>query len=641
YEFDHNIYVLDSEGNSYQVEGRKLSQTTEKIASKDLLFVGRQDNSETYLAADTDNTVFLYRDGFSEILTDILDTKDRRYLLESEVTSGVWVNDSLVAISTLKGGVVFIDPHAQGARKVQNIVNYQNDLPDNEVFDMELDNSKALWVVHEKGFTRIATEYPFRRYDHFPGLEGKLLNAYTHDGVLYVGSSQGLYFLKETPVYEKKKERYTAWVTEDAKSDRKGFLNRLFSKKKVTRKPKEIVRTTKKFHSIQHEFQKLEPVSSKVFHLASIKGDLFAGGLDGLFKVEDGRVEQLTNVPVKYFHYSEWRNRIYAITYDGHVIELEPGKMNQNGRDIFTDVTEPVHYIFEGTRGELFLTGIHTLYVIPMASGQMNRIPFENPFYEETFGVIEDDSVYLVNESGVYRVSKSEGHTYRIAGVENPERILRGSDDQVWILGSAGWKAPGKHIDETKFRHLLTLDGILFVAETGDQHGLWVITENDAEDNALFYLLPQESSEWFEPNKLFVQEINTSGGKRSPYGRISLKQEESFVSFDFRQPDYSGIMNTEYRYDLTGEMDEVSSWDVNNHTVKFTYLPAGEYHLRVQARNALGQVSEISDVSFKVLAPYWKRTWFNVAYFHENEGNGLQVQACKPVACAANAYYNH
>ena len=128
-----------------------------------------------------------------------MDGRDRDYLAESEITAGLWVNDSLVVVSTLKGGVVFLNPYQKGKeqRNVQKVINHQNDLPDNEVFTLNIDDQGAVWVGHEKGFTRVAPDYPFRRYDRFPGLVGKIQNAYQHKDILYVGTDAAVYVSKD------------------------------------------------------------------------------------------------------------------------------------------------------------------------------------------------------------------------------------------------------------------------------------------------------------------------------------------------------------------------------------------------------------------------------------------------------------
>jgi hypothetical protein len=58
-----------------------------------------------------------------------------------------------------------------------------------------------------------------------------------------------------------------------------------------------------------------------------------------------------------------------------------------------------------------------------------------------------------------------------------------------------------------------------------------------------------------------------------------------------------------------------SDWSSNNNEITFPYLPNGDYTLQVQARNIFGKVSELEPVSFEVLPPYWRRSWFYALEF--------------------------
>src|SRR5262249_36542945 len=98
-------------------------------------------------------------------------------------------------------------------------------LPDNEVYALLGDNKESIWVAHDYGFTRIAPFQPFRTYNHYPGLEGNLLCAYSAaDGGVYVGTSLGLFRLVKDEVYEeeeyfitKQKKVVTAAADDDKK----------------------------------------------------------------------------------------------------------------------------------------------------------------------------------------------------------------------------------------------------------------------------------------------------------------------------------------------------------------------------------------------------------------------------------------
>ncbi len=618
YTFKGKVYVLDASGTSYVISGEHLKKSKEEIASKALSFVEKMPGKDIYLTATKDNELYLYNNEFKKILNDVIDGRDLDYLRDSEILSGLWISDTLAVVSTLKGGVVFLNPLQEGRerRNVVKIVNYQNDLPDNEVFTMNLDDNGGVWVGHEKGFTRIAPKYPFRRYDRFPGLEGKILNAYKHNGTLYVGTSQGLFYLNETPVYEKVRHRYKEWVTVNS-NERKGFFNRLFGKNDVTarKEQREVVETKKEFHSIQYQYIRVNDIQSKVFHLASVNGKLIAAGLDGIFEVERKDSRRMTSIPVKYFHYSEVGKRILAATYEGNIIEISLNSGNGSPREILGQITEPINYIFENTGGNLFLVGMHAVFMYD-GKGNLTEIPFENPFYEETYGLASHDSVFLINKSGVYNLKPGEGVTTRVNTIRSPQQLLQGVNDQVWLLGPAGWHAPGKGVHTESFRHLTVLNRIRFISESRMNEGLWVITENGVSENALYHLLPQETYDWYQPNKLFLEEVSIGDRKKvSPTGRISFEQENSNVSFVFRQPEFSGVMDTEYKYELMGEQEDISEWSAANQVVRFTYLPAGDYTLRIRSRNALGQVSELSEINFRVLAPYWKRTWFYALEF--------------------------
>lgn len=57
--------------------------------------------------------------------------KDGDYLLNSGIETGIFLSDTLAVLSSLKGGVIFINPLKS---EIVKIINYQSGLPDNEVY---------------------------------------------------------------------------------------------------------------------------------------------------------------------------------------------------------------------------------------------------------------------------------------------------------------------------------------------------------------------------------------------------------------------------------------------------------------------------------------------------------------------------
>lgn len=128
------------------------------------------------------------------------------------VSNITWVNDTLVAFSTLESGVFFLNANNPSYFE---ITDYHSGLPDNEIYDMYADNDGGVWVAHEFGLTRIAPLYPAYSYTNFPGIEGNLIEAQRLHGDLWVNTSLGVYYFAQDTSYENKvyKERVVTSTT--------------------------------------------------------------------------------------------------------------------------------------------------------------------------------------------------------------------------------------------------------------------------------------------------------------------------------------------------------------------------------------------------------------------------------------------
>lgn len=86
-----------------------------------------------------------------------------------------------------------------------------------------------------------------------------------------------------------------------------------------------------------------------------------------------------------------------------------------------------------------------------------------------------------------------------------------------------------------------------------------------------------------------------------------FKHDENFVYFDYSAASYSDN-RLDYRYRVEGLKD---SWTITKEKkLQFLGLPPGEYTLELQAQVVHQVWSDPVVLTFKILAPYWKRTWF-------------------------------
>jgi ligand-binding sensor domain-containing protein len=209
----------------------------------------------------SDNRVFIQENkNFRELIL-----KDQSFLNEHVLVDGVWVYDSLIALGTLRGGVLFVNP--QTGATVQ-VVDYLSGLPDNEVYALMTDRRQGVWVAHEYGFTRIAPNIPFRSFNHFEGLAGNLMCAQSYHGKVFVGTTLGLFQLTEdTPV----PKIIPAKEIKSAKG-KKGSNKKKNAPIEVEVKKDSIPVT------VNFIYKKVAGIEGKVMQLTVVNGKLIASG---------------------------------------------------------------------------------------------------------------------------------------------------------------------------------------------------------------------------------------------------------------------------------------------------------------------------------------------------------------------------
>jgi serine phosphatase RsbU (regulator of sigma subunit) len=120
------------------------------------------------------------------------------YLKDFGLSDGISLNDSLYVFSTYYGGAMIVE---RKSGKVQSILNYQNGLPDDELYAIGKDLNGGVWLTYRYGICRVDPFLPVREYTNYPGLEGLLTNTAWYNNKLYVATTEGLFFLEEVKDY--------------------------------------------------------------------------------------------------------------------------------------------------------------------------------------------------------------------------------------------------------------------------------------------------------------------------------------------------------------------------------------------------------------------------------------------------------
>ncbi len=123
----------------------------------------------------------------------------QKYLEEHSLTQGTLLKSGALALGTLNGGVVVVDP-ASG--KTLHTINHQTGLPDDEVQTLAADEQQGLWIVHTQGISRAIFSVSMANFSHYPGLVGNPTSIAYWKNQLYVATSEGLFQLKKTRSFQ-------------------------------------------------------------------------------------------------------------------------------------------------------------------------------------------------------------------------------------------------------------------------------------------------------------------------------------------------------------------------------------------------------------------------------------------------------
>lgn len=644
------VYAHTTSG-LYKINNDKLEHS-KLLLEKEVVFFSRIDN--VYVIGTSDNKVYVCNESLQ--LSPVKLT-DQDYADAGVIVNGNWINRQLLALGTLRGGVMFINPITG---HTEEIVNYKTGLPDNEVFALQTDRSGNTWVAHDYGFTRISPDLPFRSFSHYPGLEGNLLCSYSSNSAVYVGTSLGLFKLQREDVYDelvyfvnieiKKSEvdpNKPSTGTIDVKreiqpqteSKKKGFFS--FLKKKNRQKANEETAKTpsgqiagsipepapsnplpkitkeKRIQKIlresQYVYKKVLGIDSKVNNLVEVNGQLIASGLDGIFEIKDTEAKALLREPVHYLYASKNENILFASTYDDRVRSLVFESNSWHPLDIVDNVDDQINFIFENENREIWLCGVENIYQYQITDYNLNPVvtlALSNSEGEKTVGISNEGIVVFANTKGFFTLDRKEGKLVKIDSLRPAAKYFAYQGSIVY-RDQHGWNYMGKLNTHANLKLLNLFDNLRFVTSDQGEDNLWMISGT----NELYKFYSEKVTVNHDAFPLFLKSVTNQNKKTGFRGHINISEEKSSVTFEIVQPDYISPDAVEFRFLLQGMNETWSGWSSDNNAINFPYLPPGDYSLLVQAKNIFGKITELTPFQFQVLPPYWKRSWFYAMEF--------------------------
>lgn len=610
-EIHGHIFIKTSELGLMQVEGDKIVKPMYKLpVASEIIFSSSYPKTGDVILGTDDNRLFSLKANGALLEIKFI---DQGFLSQNRLVSAAWVNENLIACGTLLGGVILVNAHT-GA--TEDIINYDQGLPDNEVFAMLGDQHDGVWVAHEYGFTRIAPSIPFRSFNHYPGLSGNLLCVKALKNQLYVGTTLGLFQLvKEVSSMATKYASATEGVQGQSTDIRRGLFGFLKRRTKetlpATTPVKPPISVYKSVSSLERfSYKRVEGISGKVSQLIEVNGQLVGAGLAGVFEINNLKARSILPQSVHAVFFAQTIQQLLVSTYQDDLKVFTPGSWKET--QLLDTLRDNFSYIFEDEIQNIWLCGREKVYRVETVDGQISDVasfPISNPSLDQMVGVAYGNDVYLAN-SGEFKIFDRKESFVKYDSFPGPHRYFA-SAGYFWFNDGTQWRTVDKRLKELKLQWLGLFPNLRFLAPDENAQNLWVITAN----NELYKFSGTQAPAQDKRFPLLLRHVSGQEIKIVQGKQVTLDQPETEFSFDFIQPDYVSNQAMQYRYQVKGLTSTWTSWSNSNHIASFPFLPPGSYQLAIQSRDLLGNESKIELISFKVLAPFWKRWWFYALEF--------------------------
>ncbi|MCU0288432.1 MAG: hypothetical protein MUF15_18805, partial [Acidobacteria bacterium] len=505
-------------------------------------------------------------------------TQVDNYLKNNSLYHGIRLSSGDYALATRRGGLVIMDP--QG--RLKYTWNKDSGLQDNFVYYVFEDREENLWLCLNKGISHIENTSPLSIYDDRSGLAGILLTVKRHHNELYVGSTNGLFYLESA-----------------------------------------------------NKFSPVNGITTQCWDLASIGDSLLAATSGGVFLVDNKKNNCrriIKDASFVLLPSQSQPGRIWCGTSNQLVIlYAKDGQWLEERR--YESINQEIRNIVEERNGDLWLV-TKTGNVLKMVFDE-NPIHPTTTFYESSHG-LPGGGVYAAHaaghvmfatEKGLYRFDEKK-NTFipdntinnQFAGGPSSPRIFRIGEDMVkniWIHSeSRNYQAipsPGNGftIYNTPFLRIPIIQVNAIYPEPGKKITWFAsydgLIKYDAAIKKNYSLSYRTLLRKITVNEEIIFEgigINKSSQAQAAF----FPYKKRNFHFEFTAPFFEVENENQYHCFLEGYDNGWSTW--NKDTKKdYTNLEPGNYVFHVQAKNIYEHMGEEASYHFKILLPWYKKWW--------------------------------
>lgn len=589
------------------------------LAIKNQLFVATRNNGIYLKDLKNEQSKFVPFSEYGENAKAIND-----FLIKNTVYSAIKISDSVVALATLKAGVLVFSINGV----LLDFFNEQTMDISRQVYSMFYSKNGNLWLGLDNGIINIELSSPFRVWDNKSGIKGTVISMRSWNNRLYTATGTGLYEIDLS-------------------------LNNEIKPNSVN----QININTDQFWTI-NAFNPLFPSGQAVSNYLDkvyypVKDSvLLIGAGAGLFVFGKTSLKQLFKLNVVF--------NIHVLRNNSSVIFLGLG--NGFGKVIYKDgffyfvgqldsINEKITSIAEDEEGNIWLAAnLKGIYKLPVTHSFINGkllgdsedtffiydsikgIPSnENMFISlinHKIKVYSNDKFYVYNKKkDVFEIDKSIGESYVDSTWK--DEIFVDFGKNMWInTRDSAFIGNDKcyYSDSLPMRRLK--DYIISVVQTDDFNTFFIGTSN-----GVIRLAEHYKKDYMKPFSTLIRKviINEDSlvfagtnfkriAKADQYEIISIPNDSLIdislkiphfrneITFIYSAPFFDDEKSLVYSTFLEGYDIEWSEWSGETKK-RFTNLIEGTYIFKVKSKNIYGIVSNLGTFKFEILPPWYRTGW--------------------------------
>ena len=571
----NSIYYQSPGEGLFEIENGKSKLTSNNIVFQKGRIVSVFSSIEGLLIQTQSDGLYKLIAGNVSKTTIISDSD----IASSSIYSCKILSDGSFALGTVSNGIYILSKDG----KVKYHITQNKGLSNNTVLSLFEDSDKNLWLGLDNGINCINIQSPVRSFSDNTGILGTVYASIVHQGKLYIGTNQGLFF---------------------------------------------------KSFGTNDDFQFVNGTKGQVWSLFENQGTLFCGHDSGTFTVNLGlascifsqsgtwkfsKVPNRSNLLLQGNYYgvsvleninNKWvfKNKIAGFDYSSRYFEVT------NSLDVY--VSHEYKGVFRLKLDyNLLKTEKFISYKSPTKGKNSSLVKFNNQiYYAYKDGILKLNikSKEFEKDKLLSSIFENDEYTSGKMIVDNSNRFWLFSKNYIHYFTLSKLSSDLKQNtipipsaltnSMSGFENITQISNYNYLIGTTD--GYYTMNINDLSFKNYNVSISNVSvNKLNEPS--FFAPITEEG---------EFKHTENNVTFYYTVPEYNKYINAEYQYLLEGVEDEWSEWNAKS-TVNFKNLSPDEYTFKVRAKIANSSPENIATFTFVILKPWYATNFAIIFYF--------------------------